>query len=244
MKIAQTIIEAVLDFAFPRICVGCGASADADGSGVLCETCRATLKPLDGELCLRCSHPVGKHMDTSRGCGNCRGRDYKYDSVFAAGLYDGVLREVLLAFKYERRRDLQSEISGFMQGGLLSRLSAGEVDLVCPVPMHASRLRKRGFNQAGLLARPLAAALGVPVDLESLKRVRNTRPQVGLAFTARQKNVKDAFAGDKGTFEGRCVLLVDDIFTTGATGSECARALKDAGARKVIFVVAARQSAL
>jgi ComF family protein len=171
----------------------------------------------------------------------CSTRGFKFDTAYTAGVYEGVLREMILAFKYKRRRDILADLTGFMQGAVLGRIPRERIDLVVPVPLHGSRERSRGFNQAELLARPLATAIGVPLEPECFQRIRATDPQVGQSFSARKKNVKDAFKVTRpAVFKGRGVMLVDDVMTTGATASECARTLKEAGAREVHLAVIAR----
>jgi ComF family protein len=170
------------------------------------------------------------------------------DRARAAGLYDGSLRAILHAFKYQGRRSLAGPLAAAMARADPQALSG--VDFVVPVPLHPSRERERGFNQARDLALRLGAAC-----IDALARVRPTAPQTSLSAARRRRNVQNAFAlrpaprwswipRRRGrAVEGAVILLVDDVATTGATLDACARALKDAGAREVRALTAARAAA-
>jgi ComF family protein len=156
------------------------------------------------------------------------------DRARAVGAYDGVLREIIHALKYDGRRSVAAPL-GRLMASQASDLLAG-ADLAVPVPLHRARQRQRGFNQADDLAR----GLGLPVRL-ALERRRATRPQVELPAARRHGNVREAFApARRAALAGRVVVLVDDVATTGATLDACARVLKQVGAREVRAVTAAR----
>ncbi len=147
-------------------------------------------------------------------------------SVFA---YGGPLADGIRRFKYAARGDLAAPL-----GALLATAASaysGRCDRVVPVPLHRTRLVERGFNQAALIARPLSRALGVPLDVRILRRVRPTPPQAGLDAMRRVENVRGAFVARSA--EALRILVVDDVRTTGSTLAECARSLRDAGASEV-----------
>ncbi len=158
-------------------------------------------------------------------------------SPAAAFLYGGPLADAIVRFKYGGR----SELAGVL-GQLLAEAAlplAGRVDCAMPMPLHPARLRERGFNQSALLARPVARALGVPLAVEGLRRVRPTVDQAGLARADREGNVRGAFAARQ--LEGAPrVLLIDDVRTTGATLASASHALLTAGASEVRALVLAR----
>jgi ComF family protein len=178
------------------------------------------MAPSDA-LCRRCRRISATAID--------RGR--------SAGVYEGPLRAAIHAFKYEGRRSLRRPLGALMRRWGTDVLAGA--DRVVPVPLHSRRLRQRGFNQAADLARELDR----PV-LHALRRVRWTAPQADLPAAQRHRNVRDAFrlAGDRAAIERRCLVIVDDVSTTGATLEACARALKAAGAREVRTLTAARAS--
>jgi competence protein ComFC len=234
------ICRILLDWTFPRTCAGCAAPLGSEITGPLCAKCRPGLKHIE-RACLRCAKPLGQFIDVLGPCIYCRDFKYHFDSAIAAGEYNGALRAMIISFKYERRKDLFPELSGFFQGAVLKRLTGPKIDAVVPVPLHRKREQERGFNQSEMFARPLASALGAELAAGKLQRLRLTKSQVGLTPTQRFENVAGAFEVKGGDFEGKCVLLIDDVMTTGATGSECAKVLKAAGATHVFFAVLARQ---
>ena len=205
-------------FALPQRCPGCGDAASPDR--LLCEICRAAIPRVSYALCARClargREPVGCHSHPGQ-------------AVWAAWLYDERASRVVHALKYESRRGLAA--------GLAVELArvvppAPRADLVLSVPLHSARRRERGYNQAGLLAEALAGAIGAPRLERAIERVRDTRPQARLDPRLRRANVAGAFRVRRpGWLEGRSILLVDDVVTTGATFDACLGALGRAGAR-------------
>jgi ComF family protein len=152
--------------------------------------------------------------------------------------YTGVAREALHALKFERRRALARPLGDLLVAPCLVA-AGGDVEAIVPVPLGRGRERARGYNQAALLAERLARAVGAPLRARWLARTRETAEQSGLGAAARADNVRGAFAASSSA-AGRSVVVVDDVLTTGATASECARALRRAGARRVGFVAVAR----
>lgn len=211
---------AFLDALFPPRCPLCDALVPAHGEP--CGSCARSLHRLEGDAFL--PHLPGGAIARCRSC----------------LAYEGRLREALQDFKYQERFDLAQFLTEALacDAGMF-----GPQDSVIPVPLHPQRLRERGFNQAAILARGVGRALGVRIDLDSLVRVRDIPPQVGLERAERIGNVKGAFTvlpGRRGRIEGRKVLIIDDVLTTGATVGECARALRKAGAASVAALTVAR----
>jgi ComF family protein len=168
-------------------------------------------------------------------CGRCRRVHRRVDRARAVGAYDGALRAVLHALKYEGRRSLARPLAAMMRVRGAEMLAGA--DWVVPVPLHPSRLRERGFNQAADLARHV----GGPVQ-HALRRHRTTGAQTGLPAARRRRNVRGAFALARGSegLKGSVVVLIDDVSTTGATLDACAEVLKEAGVREVRALTAAR----
>jgi competence protein ComFC len=160
-------------------------------------------------------------------CGACKNVDFGFESARAPLRYEGVGKEVVHALKY---RGYRKVVAGLATPLMLQALGEGRFDDVVPVPLHRSRQRKRGFNQAELLARGVAAEINAPVS-DTLKVVRSTRDQVELSAAQRRANVAGAYRAPA-PLRGR-VLLIDDVFTTGATMSACASTLLRAGAKEV-----------
>jgi ComF family protein len=159
----------------------------------------------------------------------------------AAGVYRGLLRQVLHRFKYGGEISLARPLARLLLIPGRELAARHRIDLVMPVPLHVKRLRQRGFNQASLLARRLGSSLGIPVDYASLRRCRWTEPQIGLSRSQRAENVRGAFRLNRPErVREKGVLLLDDVFTTGETVNQCARVLRAAGTARILVVTVAR----
>ena len=221
-----------LSLIYPPTCSGC-RSATAD-PGALCPSCWAGLRLIDATWFM-----PGSGHDVDLGVGALLApRAIAEPPVFAraraVALYDEVARRLVHRLKYEDRLDLAMPMARMM--GACGRELIAEADCVVPVPLHRLRLWRRRFNQAALLARPIASAAGLPFFPRTLMRVRATRSQVGLTRAARAENLSGAFKvpkAERHRLQGRRVLLVDDVTTTGATGNAAARALLRGGAASV-----------
>lgn len=232
--------RALVGLVYPPCCWVCGELVEEQKEN-LCAYCLEELETPEEAICPRCGAFLGPHARVGRRCWYCRNLRLGFDEAVAAGRYGGRLRELLLRFKFGRQRELSRLLSSLMISALERRtfLRGGEV--VLAVPLHWWRAFRRGFNQSVLLARDVASHFGLAFLPAELVRTRMTADQTRLMPIARVRNVKGAFGvRHRGKLSGKSVLLVDDILTTGATASECARALKRAGARKVKVVVVAR----
>ncbi|WP_168221971.1 phosphoribosyltransferase family protein [Aquisphaera giovannonii] len=237
--------RAAADLVFPWHCAVCGR--DHALRGAFCPPCRARLLGdgafAEGSTCPRCALPVGPHARVDKGCSQCRGRPLGFDAAMAMGPYQGHLRELCLKLKHEANAWLAPGLSGLLATARAAGLAALPRDAwIVPVPLHWSRRLGRGFNQAEELARGLASSLGLPL-LRPIRRVRATGHLSRMKKAERHEAVRDAFRARRvpdPRLKGRTVLLVDDILTTGATTGAAARALKGAGARRVVVAVVAR----
>ena len=191
--------------------------------------------------CAACHTPfVSSHPLDARGlCSLCRQGLPGYEGAYSFGFYDGPLRRLIHLFKFERVESLASPLGAYLARALPRDLS---FDIVAPMPLHWFRRWRRGFNQSELLAGEVARRLGLPLASgRALRRLRHSAPQSGLSSAARRRNVAGLFdVADRRSIEGRRVLLVDDVLTTGATAQAAARALKRAGAAQVIVLTLAR----
>ena len=234
--------EALDALIFPWSCVVC----DMEGvSGPFCKACRKELMEISAEAskaaCPRCALQVGPFADLSGGCASCRERSLGFDASFAMGTYAGELRELCLRLKHEHNAWLASWLSELLVEARRDAFSALPPDtLVVPVPLHWWRYWRRGYNQADALAERVAKQLKLPI-CRALKRVVGTRRLAHLSRTARGEVMRGVFrARARSKVTGRTVLLVDDVLTTGATCGAAARALKQAGATRVVVAVLAR----
>lgn len=209
---------------WPPRCAAC----DAAGEEPFCPSCAESLLE-SPPGCPVCGDPQDAALlpeVVPRRCARCADRAPPFARARAPYLYWGALAEGIEAFKYRGREELAWPLSA-----LLVAAGAPRVDALVPVPLHPRRLRERGYDQAWLLARAAGERLGLPVRALLERRVA-TRPQVGLDRAGRARNVAGAFSAAPGA-RGLSLCLVDDVFTTGATAGEAARALLLAGARRV-----------
>ena len=213
-------LDVLANLFYPQRCVGCERRA----SDVLCRACFEALPFVGHPFCRRCGAPTAFEV---YGCGECRDKDFGFDGARAPLRYEGVGKELVHALKYKGYAHVVEKV---MAPLMVDLLDSRRFDGVVPVPLHRVRLAKRGFNQAELMAREVAEKINALV-LDKLKVVRRTRDQVELSAEARRANVAGAYAS-RGPVAGR-ILLVDDVFTTGATLSECAGVLRKAGAKEV-----------
>lgn len=224
----RTLLAWLEDVVFPPQCGGCGAR------GVwLCSACRAALRPVPEPLCPRCGRSLPGSL------GPC-----VHPADWPAGLtvrglfvFEGPILESIHCYKYRDEHARAGSLAALLlEGAVLDR---DAFDLVAHVPLHPSRRRARGYDQAQLLARQVGRALSLPVA-EGLHRVMYARPQVGLDYEARQENVRGAFAWRGAPLAGARVLLIDDVLTTGATLRAAAEPLLEAGASSVAGLALAR----
>ncbi len=227
----------LLDLIYPPVCLVCGDSA---ASGALCGGCVASFLPVPEPGCPVCGRPLERDD-----CGTCArfvaetGAAFAFDGACAGAVYAGALRHAVHLLKYRERERLGVPLGAFLANRLVTDgllPDPGAIHFVAFVPMHPSRERGRGYNQARLLAAPISELLAVPLHADGVViRARKTSPQVGMSDKARRANITaDVFAvPDPGAIRGKGVLLVDDVFTTGTTASACAAVLKGAGAARV-----------
>jgi ComF family protein len=227
---------------FPWSCPVCGV----EGSGSpFCPSCRQGILEQSAQTalssCPRCALPVGPFADLRGGCAACRDRSLGFDSALALGPYDGVLRELCLRLKHEQNAWLAPRLIDLFVEARHDAISHLSSDIwIVPVPLHWSRRWRRGYNQAEALASGLARRLGLPVR-HRLRRVIATERLAHKGRTERADIMHGVFrARSGGKLVDRTVILVDDVLTTGATCSAAARALKKAGAARVIVVIIAR----
>lgn len=234
----------ILDLLFPRRCGGC----DRVDQLPLCETCLTMLEWFDPqECCQRCGNPPekGKLLASDRLCPYCRERAPRYKQAVAALKYTGPLTKAVPAWKYAGERSLSPVFADLIVRWASEKAPKWweSIDGVVPVPHHPRTVRWRGFCPPEDLAGPLVNAFRFPYLPRALFKVRFTPPQTGLSRSARVANLNEStLVFDRSLVEGRTILVVDDVMTTGATLDECARALMAAGAKNVYGIVLARQT--
>ena len=210
----------------------------------LCETCLDGFSPLPKSICRVCGQPFKTSLPSIHTCAVCRRSPPRFNRALASGLFEGTLRRAVHMFKYEGHMALGRHLAAYMRQNLPGPFYPPDADIIMPVPLHKRRLRERGFNQALILCRELfGKQAGEKIRFNLLTRTRWTEPQINFKGKQRRDNVKNAFTVIKtNEVAGRSVLLVDDVFTTGATANECARVLKKAGVSTVNVLTLCRVS--
>lgn len=220
---------ATLDWLFPPVCGGCGKTGTR-----WCLACQEKVQTISDPICDTCGLPQAR----SGLCKRCQQKQPSFRLLRSWAVFEDPVQEALHRLKYRRDIGLGEALSGQMSG-FVKGLS-WPVDTLIPIPLGKKRLKERGYNQVAMVAIPLSMQLGFDYCPTALTRARETRSQVGLSALERQENVQDAFIADKKKVDGRIVLLMDDVSTTGATLSSAAEALYASGARDVFAVTIAR----
>jgi ComF family protein len=230
----RTVVDGLVSVLLAPCCAACHRPLDEPTASIVCEPCWTAIKTIRPPYCGVCGDP----MDSWRAgvpagrCARCLVRRSHITLGRSVGEYEGALRDILHALKYDRRRSTAGRLSALMR--VHGQAALAGADYAVPVPLHWRRRWSRGFNQAAVLA----GGLGLPV-VGALRRIRHTRSQTDLPADRRRTNVRGAF-GIRRSLPGAVVVLVDDVSTTGATLEGCAKVLVEAGAREVRTLTAAR----
>ncbi len=238
-KAALEPLRAVASLFYPALCAVCSEPIGYDD--YLCSACKGKAPRIKPPFCATCSQPFDGAITEAFSCANCGQRDLHFVAAVAAYRSRGVVRKIMHDFKYGHQIHLRHPVAEWLIETLDDpRLRGRRFDLVIPVPLHPTRKRERGFNQAELLAQLLSARAGLVMN-NALERIRYTTTQTAFDRAERMENLRDAFRlRKKAHVRGLRVLLIDDVLTTGSTLSECARVLKAAGAISVHAATAAR----
>lgn len=242
MRKTLTILgRGVLDLLLPPVCWRC--EERIDGTSPLCPDCLRTLTIDPADVCPRCASNLAEKTAAAGVCPRCLTETFAFDRVVRVGPYDDCHRAVILACKSPWGEAMATALAPIFADVLARKLDGFGPRVAIPIPLHWTRLARRGFNSSETLARALARSLGIPVDVRTLRRVRATPRQTNLKAGQRRINVRGAFAvAGNANLTGANVVLVDDVLTTGSTASEAARALKKAGASRVAVAVVAHET--
>lgn len=230
-------LDPLLAVVFPSRCPACGVSVDHPTRGPLCGACWQGLPRHRHPLC-RCGFPLPAAVKT---CGRCRRGLQPIGAGASLGPYEGALRTLIHELKYHGRRRVAARLAEELLASPATRALLGPGVILVPVPLHPRRRLERGYNQSELLAREIHRRTRLEIAARALVRRKETAPQAGLSAAARRLNVTGAFAvRQRPRVAGRVVVLLDDVWTTGATALACARILKAAGAAEVRLLSVAR----
>ena len=243
---SRYLVDGLMSLFFPADCLLCGKNLEPLNRSFICLDCWKKVKWLPSVCCVRCGRPLSfvsdKNLNYPSVCLDCRENPPHFKRLFSPTVYQGVIAEAIKLFKYNGKRGI---IRGFIQiiDASIHRFNLTSLGLeaIVPVPLHSTKLRERGFNQAKELAKVISRYLNVPVWSDYLIRVRYTRPQTKLRRKDREENMKRAFSirkGAKNRGKGKRILLVDDVYTTGVTLNEASYEMKKDGAEVFSFTLA------
>lgn len=233
-------INGLVDIIYPKTCLACGQRLKNKKTvdNIICAECWGRIKKNIPPFCHHCGRHLEKTYFTKNICPACLKRKLHFDRAFSPCVYEGVIKDLTHKFKYKDKDYLGPALSRLMIDFIKEyNLPIEYADLIIPMPLHKTRLREREFNQAEILSRNISVAFKKSLTTDILKRHRQTKTQTELDPYERLLNVKDSFSvTDKGSIKGKNIILIDDVLTTGATSSEAAYTLKDAGAG-IVFVL-------
>ena len=250
----RSLIDGALGLLYPRNCVGCETVLDSGGRRWFCEPCERKLHRIEPPYCSICGQHYEGHLPEGIRCANCSDLDLAFDFAIGAYRNEGLARDLVHQFKYERQHHLCAPLGRLLldtfEDSRLARNRENGDWVVVPVPLHPKRLRERQFNQAAELSRVFRRAAReqeiVAEIIPGLRRTRYTRRQASLDRTGRLTNLRGAFSLSRNPrvrarIEDASILLVDDVLTTGATANECARVLRqEGGAAKIVVITVVR----
>lgn len=223
--------EWILNSIYPHRCPICHEIL-ADQSALVCQDCFYSLEDIREPRCKNCGRPVKEEEEL---CGNCKGRTFAFTKGRGIFLYTAQMRHSVLLYKYGGRKEYGRFFAHAMAFYGRKELERWKPDLLLAIPLHKSKIRRRGFNQAEVLAEIIAAKYRIPFASDVLTKTVQTRSQKKLDANARRRNLKKAFHVNSSVKDKR-ILLIDDVFTTGSTIDAAAECLKEAGAREVYFL--------
>ena len=233
--IPKMLGDGLLSLLFPTPCAACGRYIKDFKYLYVCPDCYKSIRLLDGVVCKTCMKPMNADFMTE--CSECAEGKRHFVHVSAAGVYSGALKELIHLTKFYERKKIAKLLADFIFENVMDT-AIKWADVIVPVPLSKGSLSERGYNQTALVALELSKRTGVQY-LDAVKKVRETEPQNKLERKDRLKNLKDAFKAEL-PVNGKKVLVVDDVYTTGATMNEMAKTLLAAGAKEVRGIVVAR----
>ena len=234
-------IDAALAFVFPEVCQLCHDERAARRDGYVCARCRSKVSPIEPPFCSRCGLPYPGDVTTPFECANCRDLEFHFCFARSAVAARGPVLEAIHRYKYNRAMWFEPFLAELLVDHAIAEFDRGEWDTIVPVPLHSAKERQREFNQAVRLGAHLSRATGLPLERGWLRRAEPTDTQTHLSREQRAQNVGNAFCAKPGLdLRDRRIVLMDDVFTTGATTNACARVLRQAGAAEVCVWTVAR----
>lgn len=240
----MTLSEALNDFSeiiFPTQCLGCSAILLPFTGQMFCSVCHDKVNFITGSMCSICGATFSDSPAENHLCGDCLEKRPYFSSARAVFSYEDIILNAIHQFKYNRNISVGEMLAYFMADFSFPDIDFSDYSLIIPVPLHIKRLRERGFNQSLILARALGEKQQIPVNFSLLKRNKFTLTQTSSNKKERKQNIKGAFEiSNRKEISDKNIILIDDVYTTGATANECAKTFIKAGARKVSVLTLAR----
>jgi ComF family protein len=240
LSLLKTWCDAGLNFFYPAICQICSEHRATPEEGYVCADCWTEVQFIRAPFCERCGLPFEGNITNSFECSNCAEMELHFSSARSAVVASGLVLEVIHRYKYLRALWFEPFLADLLIRQAKPILAKDKWDLIVPVPLHPLKKREREFNQSERLAHRLSTATAIPVAANLLKRVHPTRTQTLLTRPERADNVRSAFRFSGERLDGENIVLLDDVFTTGATTSACAKILKKSGAGEICVWTVAR----
>ena len=228
--------SAILQLIYPRRCPFCDEPVLGKEEFV-CADCKVRIRVVKEPYCMKC----GKELNRSEAeyCADCKKYPHKYDRGRSLLVYEGPVKRSVYRFKYAGRKEYAGSYAGLMEAELGDFVREISPDALIPVPLHRKRFRKRGYNQAQLLAKEIGGRMGIPVLGATVQRVKNTVPLKTLERVRRQNNLKKAFKINGNDVKLNTVIIIDDIYTTGSTMDALSAVLRRAGVKQIFFLTLA-----
>ncbi len=223
----------LLGLLFPRRCPVCHEIVEDPGE-LACDICKTRLQRVRAPWCQRCGKPLIAHEQEY--CGDCSRKTHVFRKGRAAFIYDETMRRSIARFKYDGHQEYAAFYADEILKTCAMEVLRWKAEALIPIPLHPARRRKRGYNQAELLAKELSIRSGIPMDKSLLIRTKNTRAQKELSDQERKANLRHAFSVREKRIPYKNIILVDDIYTTGSTMDEAATVLKECGTEMIYFL--------
>ena len=235
------ILNDLSEIIFPPQCLGCAEILHPFNGQIFCPDCLEQIHFISGSICNICGTTFPDSPSQNHLCGDCQETKPYFSCARAIFSYDDAILNAIYQFKYKSNISVGEILADFMGGFSFPDIDFADYSFIIPVPLHIKRLRERGFNQSLILARAIGEKHQISVDFSLLKRHKFTLTQTGSNKKERKQNIKGAFeVTDKKKIAGKSIILIDDVYTTGATVNECAKTLLKAGAQKISVLTLAR----
>jgi ComF family protein len=240
----KNLTRIIYEFFIPTLCINCGTKTNNFNTS-LCNSCKNQIIEINDPICVKCGIPFVSKQGPSHICGKCFKNKFYFDHARSFGIYKTILRDLIIRFKYFNSYIIGKNLAKLLLQKNFTRFNFKNFDAIIPVPLHKERLKIRGFNQSIILGHKLSTHYKIPLFYDALKKIENTEELSTLDFKTRGNlNLEKTFFIQKNLFLGKNILLIDDVFTTGATANACAKVLKKTGKAKQVDIITLARTVL